>query len=342
MCGTVDDRSSPHTMTAEQFIQKYEELMLKTPRIALINMKAVNSEYCTWSISNKNCYMCAAADHNEDCLWSRWLYFSKDTVDCSFMHKGTLCYECLDSNGCYNCNYCQDCENCTDSEYLYDCIGCNNCIGCAGLRRQQYRIFNKQYSKDDYFRMATKIIQARHVNPAKANEQLQEMFGQIKTQTPRKSIHMLHSENCTGDYVYNSKNSHDCFDINDCEDCGYLYEAVDKIKDCYDIYALEQAEFSYEGVSNWGFNINFCVGVWFCSNMEYCDTCQSCKDCFGCISLHNRQRCILNKQYERSEYERLSAAIRADMRAKNLYGRWFPPSPYPFEDTLAADCYAEP
>jgi len=29
--------------------------------------------------------------------------------------------------------------------------------------------------------------------------------------------------------------------------------------------------------------------------------------------------------------------IKTDMRAKNLYNRWFPPSPYKFEDTLAAD-----
>ena len=154
--------------------------MLKTPRIALINMKAVNSEYCTWSIGNKNCYMCFAADYNEDCLWSRWLYFSKDSVDCSFSHKGTLCYECLDSNGCYNCNYCHDCENCTDSECLYDCIGCNNCIGCAGLRRQQYNIFNKKYSKENYFQMLAKITQARHAIQLKPTSKSRKCWSKSK------------------------------------------------------------------------------------------------------------------------------------------------------------------
>ena len=311
--------------------------MLVTPRIALINMKSTNSEYCTWSISNKNCYMCFAADHNEDSMWCRWMYFSKDCADCSFMHKGTLCYECLDCNGCYNSNHCQDCENCTDCENCYDCIGCGNCIGCAGQRHQQYRIFNKQYTKDDYFRMVQKIKDARHANPTQANQQIEEMFEQTKAETPRKYVHMLHSENCTGDYIYNSKNCHNSFDINDSEDCGHLYEAVDKIKDCYDVYALEQAEMCYEGVSNWGFNMNFCIGAWFSSNLEYCDICQTCKDCFGCISLRGKQYHILNRSYSKAEYERTVAAIKQDMREKNLYGRWLPPSPYPVEDTLAMD-----
>jgi hypothetical protein len=187
--------------------------------------------------------------------------------------------------------------------------------------------------------MIAKIKDARLQNYNEATRQIEEMFKQAKQETPRKYVHILHSENCTGDYVYHSKNCHDCFDINDSEDCGHIYEAVDKIKDCYDIYALEQAEMCYEGVSNWGLNLNFCVGAWFSSNLEYCDFCQNCKDCFGCISLRAKQYCILNEQYTREEYERKIQAIKQDMRDKNLYGRWFPESPYPFEDTLAADHY---
>lgn len=267
--------------------------------------------------------MCFAADYNEDCMWCRWIYFTKDCLDCSFMHNGTLCFECLDCNDCYNCDYCQDCKDSTDCKHCYDCIGCTNCIGCAGLRRQKFKIFNKQYSESEYSKLAAKIKI--------------EDFEKIKIETPRKYIHMSHSENCTGDYIYNSKNCHDCFDINDSEDCGHLYEAVNKIKDCYDIFALEQAEMCYEGVSTWGFNNNFCTMSWFCSNMEYCDTCQSCKDCFGCISLHGKRYCVLNQQYKKEEYEKLVAEIKKDMRAKNLCNRWFPPSPFRIEDTLAAD-----
>lgn len=311
-------------MTAEEFISNYRRLQLTTPRIAINNTKSVNSKYCTWAVNNKNCYMCAAADHNEDCMYDRWVYFTKDSLDSSFMHNGTLCYECLDSNGCYNCDFCQDCNNCTDCASCYDCVGCKNCIGCVSLRRQEYQIFNKQYSKEEFALALDSSL-------------LLQMFENAKMKTPRKAIHSFKSESCTGDYIYNSKNCHDCYDINDSEDCGHLYEAVNKIKDCYDGFAFEDAELCYEGVSNWGYDMNFCTACWFSTNMEYCDTCQSCKNCFGCISLQNKQYCILNQQYSKEEYERKVKEIKNDLKAKNLYNRWFPESPFKWEDTLAAD-----
>jgi hypothetical protein len=310
-------------MTAEEFIENYRRLQLVTPHLALNNTKSVNSEYCTWAINNKNCYMCYAADHNEDCMWCRWLYFAKDCTDCSFMHNGTLCYECLDSNGCYNCDFCQNCDNCSDCQYCYDCVGCTKCIGCAGLRRQEYRIFNNQYSKEQFEVEAQKLKEEITKNPSR----FLQMFEDIRLRTPRKAVHSFKSENCTGDYIRNSKNSHDCYDINDCEDCGHLY----------DIFALEDAQLCYEGVSNWGYNMNFCTMCWFSTNMEYCEMCQSCKDCFGCISLKGNQYCILNRQHEKDEYEKLVQQIKSDLKAKNLYNRWFPESPFKVEDTLAAD-----
>ena len=320
-------------MNAEEFINGYNRLMLTTPRLALNNTKSINSEYCTWSINNKNCYMCHAADHNEDCMWSRWLYFSKDCTDCSFTHKSILCYDCVDIVNCYNCDHCQDCDNSVDCEFCYDCVGCNNCIGCAGLRRQEFCIFNKKYPQAEYFEKKSQFHQVLKSNP----QAVFQAVTNVQSKTPRKAVHSFNSENCTGDHIYNSKNCHDCYDINDSQDCGHLYEAVEQICDCYDIFALEQAELCYEGVSNWGYNMNFCVMCWFSSDMEYCDTCQSCKNCFGCISLKNKKYCILNKQYTKEEYEQITKEIKDDMRAKNLYGRWFPQSPFKIEDTLATD-----
>lgn len=152
-------------------------------------------------------------------------------------------------------------------------------------------------------------------------------------------MHGKINENCTGDYIYHSKNCYDSYDINDCEDCGYIIDAVNKIKDCYDIIALEDAQMCYEGMSNWGFNQTFCIMCWFSSNMEYCEMCQSCSDCFGCVSLKGKKFHILNKKYEEAEYKKKVAEIKADLKAKNLYNRWFPVSTFKYEDTLAQDFY---
>ena len=44
------------------------------------------------------------------------------------------------------------------SDYTILCFGGSNLFGCVGLRNAQYCIFNKQYSKEDYFKLKEKII----------------------------------------------------------------------------------------------------------------------------------------------------------------------------------------
>ena len=45
-----------------------------------------------------------------------------------------------------------------DLEYCVYCPGSSNLFGCVGLRKKQYCIFNKQYTKEEYFALREKII----------------------------------------------------------------------------------------------------------------------------------------------------------------------------------------
>jgi len=45
-----------------------------------------------------------------------------------------------------------------DLFYCDSCRGCSDCFGCVGLSKKQYCIFNKQYSKEEYFKLLPKII----------------------------------------------------------------------------------------------------------------------------------------------------------------------------------------
>ncbi|MCR4328625.1 MAG: hypothetical protein NUV53_03870 [Patescibacteria group bacterium] len=47
----------------------------------------------------------------------------------------------------------------TDSYYCDMCFGVSDCFGCFGLKQKQYCILNKQYSKDEYIKLKTKIIE---------------------------------------------------------------------------------------------------------------------------------------------------------------------------------------
>jgi uncharacterized protein YbaR (Trm112 family) len=47
----------------------------------------------------------------------------------------------------------------SDIFYSFNCHGCNNLFGCIGLRSKEYCIFNRQYSKEEYTNLKTKIIE---------------------------------------------------------------------------------------------------------------------------------------------------------------------------------------
>jgi hypothetical protein len=47
--------------------------------------------------------------------------------------------------------------NSSDCTWCDSMVSCNNCIGCVGLKKKEYCILNKQYSKDDYNKICKKI-----------------------------------------------------------------------------------------------------------------------------------------------------------------------------------------
>jgi len=51
---------------------------------------------------------------------------------------------------------------CLNTQYSYNCHNCENCFGCVGLRKKQYCVLNKQYSKEEYEELVPRII--AHMN----------------------------------------------------------------------------------------------------------------------------------------------------------------------------------
>jgi len=96
---------------------------------------------CFFSPSFKNCYDCT--------LWGQ---------------NSELCYECSSvGEDCYNDKFNYRCSKGThDCEYSYSCYGCSDIFGCSGLRNKKYCILNKQYGKEEYFKLREKII--KHMN----------------------------------------------------------------------------------------------------------------------------------------------------------------------------------
>lgn len=312
------------------YLQQMEKLRLQVPKMGLVAVRCENSPYVSYSGNLKNCHMLCGSEHDEDCYYGFWLYDSTSSTDCDYCQKCEMCYDCVDCVECYNVNYSQDCVNCTDCEYCFDCAGCQNCFGCTGLRRQKYMIGNVQYEKDVYFK---KVEGLKDKN---LKEKLREMLEQVKEKVPHLYVHILNNENSTGDYVYNSKNAHECFDVKDLEDCFYCNNSV-SLKDCMDMSnSYYNSELNYEVMSEMDLiNCDFCVTCFYSNNLDHCELVYDSHDCFGCFSLRHAEYCIFNEPHSKEEYFKKVEQIKKEMMESGEYMK-FLPSTFPYEDSNAA------
>lgn len=313
------------------FLQELEELRLKIPRLYNINIGSENSDYCTHSDKNKNCYLLFAANFNEDCLYGGIVLNSRDCIDCNYCEYSELCYDCIDIDHCYNCTTGQDLKNCSDCMFCYDCIGCKNCFGCVGLRQKEYHFFNEPLSKEEY----QKRLTAYNLKNLKTRKMVFPRFIDLMMKIPRRATHFDQSENCTGEFVMKSKNCFSCFDAHECEDCMYIQDCW-RTKDCADMTFSDGSELCYESFSIGltSYNCNFCNFIRTCSDCEYCELCFNCKHCFGCVGLQSKEYYILNKPYSRDEYFQKVTEMKAAMRTTGIYGKHLPTT-YKYEDTAA-------
>lgn len=82
----------------------------------------------------------------------------KDSMDVFGVHSGELCYECNNIDFSSRCFFSVNGENNMNSSYLLDCDHTNNSFGCISIRKNEYCILNKKYSKEDYEELKEKII----------------------------------------------------------------------------------------------------------------------------------------------------------------------------------------
>ena len=308
------------------FFEQFMELKKEVPRLALITdpeADKLNSTYTNFAGDNKNCYLIFDTDGSADCCYSETLIDSKNCIDCTYVGASEICYECVNCSNLYNVFYSNDCGNCRDSYFLDHCTGCSNCFACSNLIRKEYHIYNKPYSKEEYFAQIGKIDLASRemINTIKKD------FQNFLLQQPREGTDIVGSENCSGDYIFNSKNCFSCFKIIESEDLRY----------CDNYYTSKDGMHA----SNYGMNsqlfyeceasgINLYCGMFLfecifnCSDILYSDECRACKNCFGCCGLNHGEYCILNKKYSKEEYEILLPKIIRHMISTGEWGEFFP------------------
>jgi CxxC-x17-CxxC domain-containing protein len=174
----------------EDYLKKLEELKINTrtgieksyeKAIALWNSLPyreytgnsrnlnVSGDYLYESKNAKHCYMCSGV---EDSKYTQFVSVPKATNCYDYYGWGNsadLIYECATSGeGVSSLKFSFGMfANGLDSEYCGWCIGTKNNFGCVNLKRKQYAILNKIYSKEEYEVLKEKIIKDMKENPYK-------------------------------------------------------------------------------------------------------------------------------------------------------------------------------
>ncbi|MBU1151222.1 hypothetical protein KJ632_00160, partial [Patescibacteria group bacterium] len=212
-------------------------------------------------------------------------------------------------------------KECRDSWFLYDCRGCSNCFMCWNLRNKQYCIKNKQYSREEYERIVGELALGSR---ARIGELDAEFWGHLRKDAWHRASININTENCSGNYLTDSKGCGECYFLEDCEDDAYAMRCP-QTKDCMDCSGLFRGEKCYEVSQSTDLNnVKFSIFATDCSDCFYVDQCVGCRHCFGCVGLKRREYCILNKQFSREEYEEIVEKLTEKMREEGEFGEMLP------------------
>jgi hypothetical protein len=187
----------------------------------------------------------------------------------------------------------------------------------VGLRNKKYHIFNKPFSKQKYEQEIKKLSSDK--------AEVFEKFEELKLEIPRMYAHQHDTTNCTGDYIYHSKNCHQCFDTRHTEDSGYIYQAnLDMgTRDSWDCGPIPTGmDLCYDiAYSHYLFNSKH---LYWCGNVkdsEWCINCMECEHLFGCNYLKNKQKgfYILNEKVDEDYYWKTIEAVKKDLLENGIY-----------------------
>ena len=94
----------------------------------------------------------------ENVSYGHRMLFSKDIKDSNWVLEGELEYECISGSGSSSNQIgCALCFGSTKMEYSLFCRSSANCFACVGLKNAEHCILNKQYSKEEYFDLVSKL-----------------------------------------------------------------------------------------------------------------------------------------------------------------------------------------
>ncbi|MDQ3076175.1 MAG: hypothetical protein M3Q34_03545 [bacterium] len=331
------------------FFREFHNLFLSVPYQSKSMQRCINSDYSNMCDDMKNTYLCFNATFMEDCAYCCNGSALKKCFDMTSCYNDELCYENVRVDKSYNTIGSVMSESCVDVWFSKNCVGCTNVFGCVNQRHSTYKIFNIQYSKEDYF----KKLESFALDTWDGFDDAQVKAQAFWVEFPIKYMLGFRNHDVLGEDIKDSKNVK----------YSYIVQAGENLKYVQDV-PFGGASNSYD-YTCWGVDatqiyecmtcgeqvdqLKFCFECWpGCQELEYCMNMRRSKSCFGCVGLKDKQYCVFNKQYSKEEYFVLVQKIKEHMnelpftdKMGNIYkyGEFFPVefSPFAYNETLIQD-----
>ena len=180
--GCVNLRNKTHCifneqLTKEDYKNQLEKLLPKTyDEVEAMRRKMAEfskKQIVPWMVENrstdisgnwleqcKNTKVAFNCERAEDGKYLLGITDGKDTMDFTFWGQfSELIYECSSiGRQCSQVFFSNECwDQLIRAQYCINCHSCQDLFGCVGLRKKQYCILNKQYTKEEYEELVSKI-----------------------------------------------------------------------------------------------------------------------------------------------------------------------------------------
>ncbi|MFA6585572.1 MAG: hypothetical protein WCS86_00195 [Candidatus Paceibacterota bacterium] len=134
------------------------------------NCKNVNDSYLIRESENMRYCQYMQVSGNKDCydtsIWGEHMELDYET--------------CLSGENSYNLKFCLNCwPACRNNEYCINLFSTTDCFGCVGLKKKQYCILNKQYTKEEYEILVEKIKNHMYEMPYVDSQGLVYKYGEF-------------------------------------------------------------------------------------------------------------------------------------------------------------------
>jgi len=236
----------------------------------------------------------------------------------------------------------------SDLLYCRDMNNCKHCIFSCNSFNKSYLIFNKQYEKQEYFKIKEEILKKLN-NKKEAKDLIEKYNNFIKDNLIKESLDTNRCENVFWENLYFSSNVANSFISIWIKNSANIMTAWDT-EDDYMNNIFNSIEI-WTNVENiiWSCSIlnnvyNVFFSFWVVNNSKniyYSIDMDNCEECMFCVALKWKKYHILNIWYSKDEYffikDKLIGKFKLDWKWwKSL---WFDLFPFPYNDTLAYDYF---